>query len=111
MSDLAITGDGGLRSGGANERLRAVAAQLEGVFLKQLLSQLERQPFIDEPLVGGSNASKQFGELFHSALAEKASGSLGLADVIFRQLADRVAVDRQGDPERTTEPDLEQEKP
>ena len=95
MSDLAITGDGGLRSGDTPARLRSVANQLEGVFLKQLLAQLEQQPFIDEPLLGGSNASKQFTQLFHSALAEKAAGTMGMADTIFAQLADRLVVDRK----------------
>src|SRR4051794_37458925 len=95
MGDLAITGDGGLRGGGDRSRLRAVANQLEGVFLNQLLAKLD-EPALegDDPLLGDSNASKQFSQLFHQALGEKAAGSLGLADVIFKQLAGRMAVDR-----------------
>ena len=95
MSDLAITGDGSLQKGDSRERLRAVANQLEGVFLNQLLAKLDDAPIgDDEPLLGGSSASKQFSQLFHQALGEKAAGSLGLADVIFQQLAGRLAVDR-----------------
>ena len=95
MSDLAITGDGSLRAGDTPARLRAVANQLEGVLVKQLLSQLEQQPFIDEPLLGGSNASKQFSQLFHTALAEKSAGKFGVADEIYRELSARLAIDRQ----------------
>jgi Rod binding domain-containing protein len=96
VSDLAITGDGGLQKGDTRERLRAVANQLEGVFLNQLLAKLDDSSLgdDDEPLLGGSSASKQFSQLFHQALGEKAAGSLGLADVIFQQLAGRLAVDR-----------------
>ncbi len=92
MDQLSIGGDGVMK-GDLRQRVRAVANQLEGVFLKQLLAKLDSSPLIDAPLMGGSNAHKQFNELFQQALAEKAAGSMGLADSIFAQLAARTAID------------------
>ncbi len=97
MDQLSITGEG-MMKGDARQRVRAVANQLEGVFLKQLLAKLDSSPLIDEPLLGASNASKQFNELFQQALSEKAAGSMGLADSIFAQLASRTAIDPASKP-------------
>jgi Rod binding domain-containing protein len=95
MSDLAITPSGQMQPGDKERQLHKAADQMEGMFLGLLFKQMEESHVVDETVFGESPATDQFNQLFHTALSEKAAGSLGLADVIYKQLAVRVGLDAQ----------------
>jgi Rod binding domain-containing protein len=92
MDTLALTSEGRIdpRSPGA---LRQATRQLEGVFLQMLYKQASDALPVDEGddgVFAPSAATRQFTEMLHAALVERNAGSLGLAQVIERQLAGRM---------------------
>jgi Rod binding domain-containing protein len=67
-------------------RLKKVAQQFEGIFLQELFKGLEREPE-EGDLLGDSQASQMFNQLHHQALADKAAGGMGIADLMYHELA------------------------
>ncbi len=94
MSDLALTHSGGLRAGGSDQvaRLQKAAAQFEATFLQQILKPLDEQSIDDEPILGGDSATVQFKGLYHRGLSEQSAGSLGIADLVFKELSARAGL-------------------
>ena len=90
MSDLALTSEGRIAPLGSDPavRLKQASTQFEQVFVGLLL---KREPFDDDPLIGGDSATQQFKELHNSALSEKAAGHLGIADILMHELGARTA--------------------
>lgn len=75
------------RDASERERLAAVAKDLEGVFLRSLLSHARSIDLAEEDgPFARSAASDQFTELLHARLADEAAGKLGIAALIVRQL-------------------------
>lgn len=75
------------RGASERERLEAVAKDLEGVFLRSLLSHARSIDLADEDgPFARSPANEQFTELLHARLADEAAGGLGIAALIVRQL-------------------------
>jgi flagellar protein FlgJ len=73
--------------GSDEARLRKAAAQMEGVFLGQLLKAL-RETVPEGGVIDGGSAESVFTEMMDAHLAEvtAARQSLGLGDALFRQL-------------------------
>ena len=96
MTDLALTAAGRLNDAKApaEARLRQVAKGFEGVFLRELFKGLETQDGQDG-LVEDSAASQQYRQLFHGALSEQASGGMGIADIVFKELAGKLATEKK----------------
>jgi Rod binding domain-containing protein len=68
--------------------LRRAAQQLESVFLQQLLQRMNTVSFAgDDSDFAKSPAEEQFQQLLHGALAERAAGGVGIADLVYRQLS------------------------
>lgn len=68
--------------------LRKAAQQLESVFLQRLLQQMDSVDMGGEDSVFAKTpAEDQFQQLLHGALAERAAGGVGIADLITRQLS------------------------
>jgi flagellar protein FlgJ len=74
-------------SGNDEQRLRKAAAQMEGVFLGELLKAL-RETVPEGGVIDGGSAESIFTEMMDAHLAEvtAARQSLGLGDALFRQL-------------------------
>ncbi len=73
-----------------------VAAQLEGVFLRELMKPMEDDALTDgEPLIG-SSADRQWKQLFHDRLAQDGAGGIGLARMIADELARKAGLDAGG---------------
>ena len=67
--------------------LRKAAQQLESVFLQRLLEQMDSVDLGGEDSIFAKTpAEDQFQQLLHGALAERAAGGVGIADLITRQL-------------------------
>ena len=99
MTDLALTAAGRLNDAKApaEARLRQVAKGFEGVFLRELFKGLETQDGQDG-LVEDSAASQQYRQLFHGALSEQASGGMGIADIVFKELVGELGLTELGIP-------------
>ncbi len=68
--------------------LRKAAKQLESVFLRELLKPLEENGLDDgDPLIGGSEEEKEWKRLQLDALADKAAGGIGIAEMLVRELS------------------------
>ncbi len=91
MSDLSLTSAGRLPSVSLDDpkRLRAAAIQFEAAFLQELFKPLADNPLDDQPLFGGDSATAKFKSLYHQGLSEQAAGGLGIADLVFQELAVR----------------------
>lgn len=75
------------RGASERERLEAVAKNLEGVFLRSLLSHARSIDLAEEDgPFARSAAADQFQELLHARLADEAAGKLGIAAMVVRQL-------------------------
>lgn len=71
----------------ARRQIEKVADELEGVFLRLLLTQARTSSFADqEGPFASSGAMDQFQEMLHGQLADRAAGGIGLADLIARDL-------------------------
>lgn len=94
MTDLALTQSGSLRANGGDQvaRLHHAAAQFEATFLQQILKPLDEQSIDDEPIMGGDSATSQFKSLYHRSLSEQSAGSLGIADLVFKELSARAGL-------------------
>ena len=89
MSDAPI---GGITPAASkvDDGLRRAAQQLESVFLQQLMQRMDAVHFTEEDSAfAKSPAEEQFQQLLHGALAERAAGGMGIADLVYRQLAQR----------------------
>ncbi len=76
------------RGGDERQRLEAVAKNLEGVFLRSLLSHARAVDMSDQDgPFARSAAEGQFQELLDARFADDAAGSLGIAEMVVRQLA------------------------
>ena len=75
---------------GPDDRLRDACRQVEGLFLNQLLAQMNR-PAFGEGLLGRSGPSRWFAAQRNRALAEEMGrrGELGLGDMLYRELTRR----------------------
>jgi|GEM_PF-4570232 len=87
-----MDGIGGLtkipHGGDERQRIEAVAKNLEGVFLRSLLSHARAVDMSDqEGPFARSAAGDQFQELLDAQFADNAAGSLGIAEMVVRQLA------------------------
>jgi Rod binding domain-containing protein len=71
---------------GEKARIEAVAKELEGVFLRSLLSHARGVDLDQDGVFAKSAAVDQFQELLHGQLAERASGGLGIADLVVQHL-------------------------
>ncbi len=78
-------------SGDQQARLKAVSKQMESVFVQQLFQTMdEREPEPEDGTgMGDSSATTMFQQLFHGQLAQHAAGGLGIADMVFKELAVR----------------------
>jgi len=81
------------------ERLRVLARELEGVFLNQLF-QAMRSSLSATTQESPSTADEMFHSLFDQAMASAAAQRLrgGVAEVLYRQMADRLSDDGTGEP-------------
>lgn len=103
MPDLAISETGRLPGPATDRRqaLRRAAEQWEAVFLQQFLRQAHDAPLLggdDEPLMDGGPASKTWKGLLDDSLAERAAGGMGIADMVYRELAVKAGLDRPARP-------------
>ena len=96
MTDLALTSAGHLSDAKApvEARLRQAAKGFEGVFLRELFKGLENEEE-GGGLTEDSAASQQYRQLFHGALSEQAAGGMGIADMVYKELAGRLATQRK----------------
>lgn len=97
MSDIALPSIAGLSGPLGDQRdqrelLKKAATQFEAQFVRLLFQDLERTPIDEEPLLGDDPGSKQFTQLYHEDLGEKAAGGLGIADMVFRELSARAGL-------------------
>lgn len=78
----------------ADTRLLDACRQVEGLFLGHLLAAMER-PVFGAGVFGQSNATRIFAAQRTQALAQElgARGELGLAEMLYRELAGRQADD------------------
>lgn len=106
MSDLPLTIPGALPGPGGDqrERLQKAADQFEVEFVRLLFKELERTPIDDEPLLGEDPGSKQFTQLFHDGLGERAAGGLGIADLVFRELSAKAGISQSSTSVPSTHP-------
>lgn len=75
----------------AKAKLKKVAQQFEGIFLQELFKGLEHQPE-EGDLLGDSQASQMFNQLHHQALSDKAAGGMGIADLMYQELAAKAGI-------------------
>ena len=89
MSDLSLTAAGSLGANGTGDvaRLHKAAKQFEATFLQQLFQPMDENSIDDEPILGGDSATSQFKSLYHRGLSEQAAGGIGIADMVFKELA------------------------
>jgi len=75
-----------------DDRLRGACHQVEGLFIAQLLAEMDK-PAWGEGVLGGSAESRMFAAQRNRELADDMGrrGELGLADMIYRELARSVA--------------------
>lgn len=73
------------------EKLKAVAKQFEAVFLRQMIGSMRQAKLSDD--IMGSDATDQFREMQDSHVADDlaSKGALGIADMLVKQFAARVA--------------------
>jgi Rod binding domain-containing protein len=95
MPDLSITSEGRLPGLHADprQRLEQACRQFEQAFLTILM---KREDLDDDPLLDGDPATRQYKDLLNSGLSEKAAGSLGIADLLMRELGTRAQVTGTG---------------
>lgn len=81
------------------KKLEKATKQMEGIFLKQLLEQLQKGT---NAFGKGSDASV-YQDLFNQAMVDRVgqSGSLGISKMLFRQMAPRVIATISTDPSET----------
>jgi len=72
-------------------KLKKVAQQFEGIFLQELFKGLEHEPE-EGDLLGDSQASQMFNQLHHQALSDKAAGGMGIADLMYQELAAKAGI-------------------
>ena len=90
--DLALTPNGALPNTGTYDaRLKQAAGQFEAYFLGEILKHAEPEPGA-EGLLDGDSSSTTYRQLYHGALAEQASGGLGIADLLIGELATKIKV-------------------
>ncbi len=75
-------------------KLRQVAKQFEAVFVRELFKPLEKEPGEDgDALFGEDNATATWKSLQHQAMADQAAGNLGIAELVYRELALKAGLD------------------
>lgn len=79
--------------------LKKAAQAFEAVFLRQLIGSMRTASLSEDIL--GSQATDQFRDMSDAKLADSMSekGAFGIADLLIRQLGDRLPTAPQGDPE------------
>ena len=82
--------------------MHKAATQFEAAFLQQLFQQMEDNPIDDEPIFGGDSATNQFKSLYHQGLSEQAAGSLGVSEMVFKELSARAGLPKTADGHPTT---------
>jgi Rod binding domain-containing protein len=85
--------------------LRKAAKQLESVFLRELMKPMEESGLDDgEELIGGSEGEKEWKRLQLDALADKAAGGIGIAELLVRELSLKQGRPPAGGPDRGAQP-------
>lgn len=93
MADLALTTEARLvPQGDRQQRLRQVAAAFEAHFIREMMRPSREGAIAEEGLFADSPAMRQYSDLLHDGLAERASGGLGLAELIRAQVTRQDAV-------------------
>lgn len=96
MPDLSITSEGRLLNAdqaAPRQRLEQACRQFEQAFITMLM---KREDLDDDPLLDGDPAAKQYKDLMNTGLSEKAAGSLGVADLLMRELGAKAQVTGTG---------------
>ena len=83
--------DSAINQEATKAKLKKVAQQFEGIFLQELFKGLEHEPE-EGDLLGDSQASQMFNQLHHQALSEKAAGGMGIADLMYQELAVKAGI-------------------
>ena len=83
--------DSAINQEATKAKLKKVAQQFEGIFLQELFKGLEKEPE-EGDLFGDSQASQMFNQLHHQALSEKAAGGMGIADLMYQELAAKAGI-------------------
>ena len=90
MADLSITRDGALKGDMKEmDRLRKAANQFEAYFLKEILKPSEESEGFGGVMDDGAGM-RQFKEMLHEGFAERGAGRLGIADMLIKDLSDRM---------------------
>lgn len=93
MIESVKTTTGALADPNASQtaKLKAVAKQFEAVFLRQMIGSMRQAKLSDD--IMGSDATDQFREMQDSHVADDLAGkgALGIADMLVKQFAARVA--------------------
>jgi Rod binding domain-containing protein len=92
MPDLSITGAGRLDAHDPQQKLRQAAKAFEQQFVSQLLKPMGERSEATSDLFGEDPGSSAFQGLFVDGMAEHATGGLGVAAIIERELAARIRV-------------------
>jgi Rod binding domain-containing protein len=91
VPDLAIDPSARITAADPRQRLRQAANAFEEQFLNELMKPLAEHPLAgDDELLGEDEGGKMYQGLLRDALGQRAAGSLGIADILERQLADRL---------------------
>ena len=83
--------DSAINQEATKAKLKKVAQQFEGIFLQELFKGLEHEPE-EGDLFGDSQASQMFNQLHHQALSDKAAGGMGIADLMYQELAAKAGI-------------------
>jgi Rod binding domain-containing protein len=86
MDIPAIPSTGPEHGAAIDHRLRDAARDFEALLLHELTKESRSAQVDDDPLIGGGNADGIWRDLFHARLGERAAGSIGIADLLLRDL-------------------------
>ncbi len=91
IPSMAPDAPAALSQDASKSKLKKVAQQFEGIFLQELFKGLEHEPE-EGDLLGDSQASQMFNQLHHQALSDKAAGGMGIADMMYKELAAKAGI-------------------
>lgn len=91
MPDLSLTAAGRLAAADPRQQLRRAAIAFEQQFVAQLLKPISERSEDTEELFGRDPGGNAFQGLMADGLAEHAAGGLGIAAIIERTMAQRLA--------------------
>ena len=91
MSPIQHLGD---LHGTPQQRLHQAAAGFEAAFLQEIMRGMDQPVVDDEPLLGGDAGSRLAKDLQRQQMIDGAAGSLGIADLVLRQLGAQTDIAR-----------------